>query len=315
MRGMKELDPADLLALALVPGAGHRAVARAIHLARNLGVPLSELAGRPLRDLLDLCPAGSQPIAEHLAACTPRVHARACRLLDKAEASGIRPVLPGSREYPLALRIALGSAAPNLLFIHGVGSLLARPAAGIVGTRAPSTAGVRWAKACAGRFAEAGIPVVSGGAQGVDTAAHRAALRRRGETIVVLPQGLLSCTIPRLYRAAAAEGRAVLLSEFPPKAPWQAHAAITRNATISALARLVCVIEPRKTGGSMCTARHALGQGKPVFFAGLGRGAHLLRSYPGAASLLGGDGYLCTETLMEAWARPAAAVPRQSRLC
>ncbi|HIJ66427.1 MAG TPA: hypothetical protein HPP77_10805, partial [Candidatus Hydrogenedentes bacterium] len=68
----------------------------------------------------------------------------------------------------------------------------------------------------------------------------------------------------RSVAKAVGQGAAVLVSEFPPDAPWETHAAVTRNAVISALARLVCVIEPRKTGGSIRTARIALNQGKSV---------------------------------------------------
>ena len=62
-----------------------------------------------------------------------------------------------------------------------------------------------------------------------------------------------------------------MLAEVHPAAPWQGPAAVARNRIIAALSRVVCVIEPRKTGGSIETARQALAQGKPVFASGHSR--------------------------------------------
>lgn len=174
----------------------------------------------------------------------------------------------GSAGYPSVLAHVLGAQAPPVLFHLGNAQLLEAPAIGMAGTRKPTAQGWRMAHEAAAAFGRAGLVLVSGGAEGVDTAAHAAALGAGGASIVVLPQGVLTYSLPRVWRPAFEEGRLLLLSEFAPDAPWAAHAAITRNATLSALSRALCIVEPRKTGGSIRTAHCGLATGKPVFAAG-----------------------------------------------
>ena len=114
------------------------------------------------------------------------------------------------------------------------------------------------------------MAVVSGGAAGVDWAAHDAALQSGGSTVIFLPQGILVYEMSSAWREAMDEGRLLLASEYLPDAPWRTYAAVSRNALIAAQARLVCVIEPRKQGGSLLTARHAVDQGKQVLVEPLG---------------------------------------------
>jgi predicted Rossmann fold nucleotide-binding protein DprA/Smf involved in DNA uptake len=113
-----------------------------------------------------------------------------------------------------------------------------------------------------------------------------------------------------------AQGRAVIVSQFAPDARWQTHAAVTRNATISALARMVCVIEPKKIGGSIRTARAAVAQGKRVLFycpeAGPHSPARLLRQ-AGALDLVPPDHSFCPESLLNQWTS-APAPARQTDL-
>ncbi len=167
-------------------------------------------------------------------------------------------------DYPNRLRTSLGSSAPVLLFVQGNAGLLHGDAVAIVGARLVSRRGAKLADSCATAFARQRVTVVSGAAHGVDTAAHRAAVRADGPTVAVLPQGLFTYHAPRFLRKAVEAGRGVLVSEFLPDASWAAHAAVVRNATISGLSRMVCVFEPKKRGGSIRTARAGLDQGKRV---------------------------------------------------
>src|SRR5690606_24865428 len=115
-------------------------------------------------------------------------------------------------------------------------------------------------------------------------------------------------------RGAFEDGRAIVLSQFAPLSAWATHAAVTRNATIAALSRVVCVIEPRKAGGSMRTGRCALAIGRPVFVAGGDdalHGAEVLRR-AGAQPVLGRGG-LAVEALQQAW-RAAPRRPPQGSL-
>lgn len=171
--------------------------------------------------------------------------------------------------YPALLTENLGNDAPPVLFLGGNAALLDRPAISIAGTRRPSKEGERNARELASGVVRRGNVVVSGGAMGVDTAARNGALEAGGATIVVLPEGLLGFMHPDDWFRALREKRILLLSEFVPCAPWADYAAVTRNATLSALGRAVCIVEPgQKRGGSLRTARCGLEQGKPVFVAG-----------------------------------------------
>ena len=314
MAGASTEHVAALAALQLVPGAGPVALRAITAAARGLGRSVGCLLGLPERELRLLFPPGSGRFAALAAACTADLRAQAEALLAACRAQEIMPLAVGSPGYPQALERFLGAQAPPLLFVRGQHSLLAGACAGVVGTRAPSAAGVELARACAVVFACAGIPVVSGGAAGIDSAAHAGALRAGGATVAVLPLGLLRYRLSPLFEEALAQGRLALVSHCVPDAPWRTHAAVARNATISALVRLLCVVEPKETGGSICTARHCLAQAKPVFHAlaspPLGGGEHpLARAQPLLES-----GRLESRGLLSAWKRCPAPAPAEQTL-
>lgn len=252
------------LALLLTPGVGAVTLNRALMAASAAGVSLSALVRMDARAQAHALPPGFQGVAPLIARCGATHLAWADRLLAQVAACGGEALSPADADYPAALGQHLGARAPTLLFVRGDATLLTQPAAAIVGAREATRSGQRLARACAKALTGAGAAIVSGGAPGVDTAAHEAALASAGKTVVVLPQGLLSYRMPPAIRRGVEGRNAVLVSEFSPDAVWTAHAAVTRNATISALAQLVCVIEPKRVGGSVRTARLAIEQGKRV---------------------------------------------------
>lgn len=257
-------DATTLLALTLAPGVGRATAQQIIVAARRAGLTLAEFVRMPAKEAaVFFSGCGQNPVA-HLSPWMDAYVAQAKSLVSAVARTGGQTLIITDNAYPSALTTFLGRQAPPLLFVLGDIDLLHIPSAAVVGARSPSPRGRLLASACADAFARAGIPVVSGGAEGVDTAAHDATLKVSGKTVVVLPQGLLTYRMPGNVARAMKAGRAAVLSEFEPSSPWQTHAAVTRNATISALAGLVCVIEPKKTGGSIRTARCAMEQGKPV---------------------------------------------------
>ncbi|MDQ1255525.1 MAG: processing protein [Candidatus Hydrogenedentes bacterium] len=302
-------DAIASLALLFAPGSGNAAVLRAQRAARAAGMPLSALMAMRIESAAACLPPGSGDTLAHLNACSRIMRKHAERLGAQVNRAGGILLIPGDAAYPGALTDALSFAAPAVLCVSGSPDLLGAASAAIVGARAVSAAGESLARTCACIFAEAAIGVVSGGAEGVDTAAHQAALAHGGSTIVVLPQGLLTYPVPKWLRAALAQGGAVIVSQFAPDARWQTHAAVTRNATISALARMVCVIEPKKIGGSIRTARAAVAQGKRVLFycpeAGSQSPALLLRQ-AGALDLVPHGHPFRPETLLAQWAAAPA---------
>jgi len=310
-------DAVASLALLLSPGTGNAGVVLGQSAARAVDRPLGALVGLPARDLVALLPPGMARVAETLARCGQPHQARAARLIERLVQRGGQAITLHEKAYPAALRASLGRDAPALLTVLGDPALLVDAGGAVVGARKATRRGIKLARACAQEFCRAGIAVVSGGARGVDSAAHAAALAAGGKTVVVLPQGLLTYVPPKAVKAAVAQGRAILVSQFVPDAPWETHAAVTRNATISGIARVVCVIEPKKVGGSIRTARAALAQGKRV-------AAYCPEGLPGSAAgplaqtpaleLLDAAGHFSADRLLDIWASTPALPAGQADL-
>ncbi len=312
------MDPELVATLALLMATGNAFVAvnRLTVAARQAGLSLASLCELPPLQRIQCLPVGGSIAAGALArvSCADMDLARV--LIERAQARGIWVVAQWSTGYPTCLTAYLAEAAPPLLFCEGAPGILAAPMAAVVGTRIPTEAGGQASAASATWMATQRIAVVSGGARGVDSVAHEQALRAGGRTIVVLPQGLLTYTPPAPISVGMAAQQALLLSAFPPNAEWATHAALMRNAIITAFARIVCVIEPHKEGGSIRTARCALGQGKPVLVAPAPNAAdtfvHLLSA--SARPLLAADGSVDPAALLSAWARELSKKPRQAEL-
>lgn len=311
-------EAAPLLALLATPGLGRRHLHRLRRLAHRSDHPLeSFLAGTPRAS--GMIPADWCALLAEAKTNLPQAQA----LVHRLKAAGIHILCPSCDAYPLRLLEALEEDSPAVLFVRGELEHLQAPALALVGTVSPSRVGVEVVSKCVRFLATlphvSGNPrpaVVSGGARGIDTAAHRSALEEGGSTVVVLPQGLLTYEIPHFLKRGLRDGMAALVSEFPPDAPWETHAAVTRNATISALAKVVCVVEPRRLGGSVQTARAAMAQGKPVFAycpPGANQIADILRQ-AGIRSLLTEDGALKVHRIQEAWSSGRLPVRTQQWL-
>ncbi len=144
------------------------------------------------------------------------------------------------------------------------GTLTDGPAVAIVGSRAASRQGMDRAHAIAKHVAARHVQVISGGALGIDGAAHRGALAGGGVTTVVLGSGV-DVAYPRrhagLFDQIVAGGGA-LVSMLPDGTPPRPHTFPQRNPLIAALADVVVVVEADVRSGSLSTARAARGFGK-----------------------------------------------------
>ncbi len=166
--------------------------------------------------------------------------------------------------YPESLRSIPGS--PPWLYVKGNLAVLSQPLLAIVGSRNASVQGVRDAEAFAKDLATSGLTIVSGLANGIDTAAHRGGLAGNGRGIAVVGTGL-DRVYPARNRALAheiAHGGA-LVSEFPIGTPPRPGHFPRRNRIISGLSLGVLVIEAALESGSLITARLAGEQGREVF--------------------------------------------------
>ena len=183
--------------------------------------------------------------------------------LRRAEQRGTHILLHGHAGYPPQL--APLEAAPPVLFVEGDPAVLAELAIGIVGSRRATAYGKRMAFKLAHDLAAAGTVIVSGGAYGVDTAAHKGALEAGGRTVAVLGSGLdqpYPAANRRLFDRIRSQGAVV--SEFPfGTKPFRPNFPI-RNRIISGLSRAVVVVEAAERSGALITAQWALDQGREV---------------------------------------------------
>lgn len=170
----------------------------------------------------------------------------------------------GSADFPVLLRDI--PHAPAALYVTGDPALLWTPQIAVVGARSASTSGLANARAFARAFALAGNTVTSGLAEGIDAAAHAAALDAGGKTIAVLGTGI-DLVYPRRHAELAAHiaENGVLVSEFPPGVPGHPKHFPRRNRIISGLALGTLVVEASLKSGSLITARYAGEQGREVF--------------------------------------------------
>jgi DNA processing protein len=187
--------------------------------------------------------------------------------------------LPGDMVLPPVVQVRIGEAgyparlaglAPRAASLWCIGRMPRPqvPCVAIVGSRAASGAGCekarRWSEALAGR----GFAIVSGGAFGIDAAAHEGALAAGGETFAVLGCGVDVVYPDRhagLFARIAQQGG--LVSELPPGTAPRARQFPARNRIIAALADAVLVVEAAVRSGGLITAGHARKRGQRVLAA------------------------------------------------
>jgi DNA processing protein len=182
-----------------------------------------------------------------------------------------------SPEYPQVL--AQIPDAPPLLFRMGQDIPADTRMAAIVGTRHASESGRQFAHALAGDLTRAGVMVVSGMAEGIDSAAHRGALDAGGRTVAVWGTPL-DKVFPASNRALAEDIRncGAVYSEYLPGDQTAASNFPERNRIISGMAEAVIVIEAGRKSGALITAQCALDQGRELF---------AVPGWPGAVRSLG----------------------------
>ena len=157
-------------------------------------------------------------------------------------------------------------AIPPLgLIVKGDLSILNNPSLAIVGTRNPTPYGVRLAGDFAAGFVDREWDIISGGAYGIDTAAHRGALVAEGRTIAVIASGI-DVQYPagnvRLFDEICENG--AIISEVMPGVTAMPHRFLIRNRLIAALSLSTLVVEAAFRSGSLRTARDAAELMRPV---------------------------------------------------
>ncbi|MEQ6898605.1 DNA-processing protein DprA [Microbacterium sp. KR10-403] len=208
--------------------------------------------------------------------------------LARARDVGARLVTPDDDCWPRALR-DLGAHAPLCLWVRGDSGRLAKlePAIAIVGARAATGYGEHLAGEFAAELAGRGIAVISGGAYGIDGAAHRGALAADGLTAALVAGGVdkpYPTGHADLLRRIASSG--VVASEVPCGSVPSKWRFLQRNRLIAALGGATVVVEAGWRSGSLNTASHASQLGRPLaavpgpVTSGASAGCHrILREY------------------------------------
>jgi DNA processing protein len=243
-------EPGDPWLAALVRDGGAARALAAIRAGRLSAGPRREAAERAMarwRLRLD-CVPGPQELAGQLA-------------------RGIRLITASDAEWPDGLA-DLGDSQPYAIWLRGAVTDLGatcRRSVAIVGSRAATAYGSYVAAELAASVAALGWTVISGGAYGVDGAAHRGALAARGLTVAVM-----ACGIDRAYPAGHTElldevaSAGAVISEWPPGQGVARLRFLVRNRVIAAITRGSLVVEAGRRSGALNTARHARDLGRPL---------------------------------------------------
>lgn len=257
-------DPASVLALTLIPGLGPVLISRALG---ALGGAEAVLAATPerLRTVPGIGPERAKLFREHRAASVQKAAVELARARDL----GATVIALGTPDYPPLL--AEAPDPPPIVYVRGRLEPASRDRYGValVGSRDCTHYGLEQAARFAGGLAQAGLTIVSGGARGVDSSAHRAALNAGGRTIVVLGSGVNVPYPPEnadLLAQVERQDAGAIVSELPLDTPPAPENFPARNRIIAGLSLGVVVVEAGKRSGALITARLATEDlGREVF--------------------------------------------------
>ncbi|MBR6407677.1 MAG: DNA-processing protein DprA [Clostridia bacterium] len=178
---------------------------------------------------------------------------------------GYRMVTPDDPSYPDRLRNI--TDYPAVLYICGDAiDFDDEVAVTIVGSRDCTAEGINNAKSISYNLTKSGALVVSGGARGIDSAAHEGAILAKGRTVAFLPCGINVKYLSQneqLRNTISKNG--ALISELPPGTPVYRNNFRVRNRLMSGVSLGTLVVEAKDKSGSLITARHATEQGRDVF--------------------------------------------------
>lgn len=187
-------------------------------------------------------------------------------ILNDCNESGISIITYASKEFPNMLREIQNP--PLLLFCKGDISFLNDiPCVAVIGPRKATPAGIKAAFVLCERLVLAGFGIISGGAKGIDAAAHVGAVSLCGKTAYILGCGHLTKYHPENdeMKDEILKNGGCILSEFPPNYPVRDYNFRPRNRIITGLSLGVIIPEAPEQSGALISASHAASQGRDVF--------------------------------------------------
>jgi len=172
-----------------------------------------------------------------------------------------------SNDYSKKLKANLKIAhSPAVLYIKGNKKILEEKSIAIVGSRDASENALKFTDNIAKLASEKFKVVVSGFAKGVDKQALDSAIKYKGQSIIVLPQGIMTFSSGfKNYYKQIIDGDVLVLSVFFPKAPWKSELAMARNPIIYGLADEIYVAESAEKGGTWSGVVDGLRKGRKIF--------------------------------------------------
>jgi DNA processing protein len=172
-----------------------------------------------------------------------------------------------SPHYSKTLKENLKTAhAPALLYVKGNKQIMHEKSIAIVGSRNASEKSLEFTDNIAKLASKEYKVVVSGFAKGVDNQALDSAIHYKGQSIIVLPQGIMTfSTGYKKYYKQIVDGDVLVLSAFFPKAPWKAELAMARNPIIYGLADEIYVAESSEKGGTWSGVVDGLRKNRKIY--------------------------------------------------
>lgn len=172
-----------------------------------------------------------------------------------------------SPEYSKTLKANLKTAhAPAVLYVKGNKKIIEEKSIAIVGSRDASETALKFTDNIAKLASKEFKVVVSGFAKGVDKQALDSAINYKGQSVIVLPQGIMTFNSGfKNYYKQIIDGDVLVLSTFFPKAPWKAELAMARNPIIYGLADEIYVAESAEKGGTWSGVVDGLRKGRKIY--------------------------------------------------
>jgi DNA processing protein len=249
-----------LLQLLSLPGMDEARLCSLFDRLAATGIRLEELGDHAPPDLVS-----------RLGFSTEQAARIASPMIDDGEATrwlpgdGVRLLTRADPAWPANLLKDHARQATPWLYLQGDPGILAHSAIGIAGSRDATDQSLLITNHLATELVREGRTIVSGGANGIDTAAHDAALAAGGHTVVVLAQGIGTFRPPRKWQDAIRDGRMLVVSEYLPMDIWDGPRAIRRNATIVQLSEAFVVVQAGAPSGTLSAGQSAIRMKWPLY--------------------------------------------------
>ncbi|MBG87956.1 MAG: DNA-protecting protein DprA [Verrucomicrobiales bacterium] len=245
------------IALNMVEGIGPIRVRK---LLEHFGEPQAILSASKLK--LEQVPGVGPEVSDKITGWKDKV--RLDEELKRIEEFGCQVITQDDEGFPSLLREIYDP--PIVLYVRGQILPKDKNSIAMVGSRQTTHYGIETGRKLGYQLAYAGVTVVSGGARGIDTAAHQGALSAKGRTIAVLGTGI-NIVFPtenrELFERIASSG--AVISQFPFNRPADKQSFPIRNRIVAGMTLGSVVVEANLTSGSLITARFATDYGRQVF--------------------------------------------------